>query len=72
VSKVEKKTMTLNLPRDEMLTLEALAESMQMDKTSALRRAIKILNAMYAHEQQENRIFVYDKNGTRISEIVLI
>lgn len=55
-----KKTMTLNLPAQEMEMLGALATRTDMSKTAVMRKALRLLDMVEGRIAKGERIFFED------------
>ncbi len=51
------KTLTLNLPENEMERLEALATEFDMSKTGVLRQALRLYDKVHARTKAGERMY---------------
>ena len=67
-----KKTMTLNLTRQEMDVVETLSTQWDMSKTAVLRKAIRMLQLVEIRLSRGERLFVEDALSKKMAELVLL
>lgn len=68
----EKKTMTLNLTDSEMDLLEALSSKKDMTKTSILRQALKLYQAVDERLSRGEKLFSEDFEKKEKAELVVL
>jgi hypothetical protein len=68
--KQERKTMTLNLPLDEMDILKALADTGGMSKNDTVRRAIRILNIIDGRLRRGESLFLGTELGPKAEVLI--
>lgn len=68
----EKRTMTLNLTPREMAVLEELASKKDLSKTSVMRLALRLLQAVDAKIQMGQKLMFEDEKTKEKSEMMLI
>lgn len=68
----DKKTMTLNLSEEEMLSLDQLALRNDMTKTAAIRKAIRIYLILEKRMQRGEHIYVEDEAHQGRVELLLV
>ncbi|GHV31830.1 hypothetical protein FACS1894167_14510 [Synergistales bacterium] len=70
--KVKQKTLTLNLPEDEMSLLESLAEQKGVSKTAVLKSAIKLYYVLSLRITNGEKIFSEDVEKGEKAELLLL
>ena len=68
----EKKTMTLNLSEEEMVSLDQVALRSDMTKTAVIRKAIRIYLILETRLQKGEHIFVEDADRATKVELLLV
>ncbi|AMD89870.1 transcriptional regulator [Desulfovibrio fairfieldensis] len=68
----ERKTMTLNLTKDEMDILDALATRKDVSKTSILKAAIKLYYIINLRIESGEKIFSEDDKTGEKAELLLL
>jgi len=67
-----KKTMTLNLTDAEMAVLEGLSEKKELSKTSVLRQALRLYQAVDVRLERGEKVFFEDEKTRDKAELVLV
>ena len=67
-----KKTMTLNLTDAEMAVLEGLSEKKELSKTSVLRQALRLYQAVEVRTERGEKVFFEDEKTKDKAELVLV
>ena len=63
-------TMTLNMPDNEMAVLEELSAQIGMDKTAAMRKALRLMQLIHVRQRQGERMF-FEGDKSKV-EIIII
>lgn len=67
-----KRTMTLNLSEEEMVSLEQLAERNDLTKTAVIKKAIRIYLILEKRLQKGERLFVENEEQSVRVELLLV
>ncbi|MBK5247633.1 MAG: hypothetical protein JJE49_10255 [Peptostreptococcaceae bacterium] len=68
----EKRTMTLNLTKEEMESLELLVLKSEMTKTAVIKKALRIYLILDKRLQNGEHLFVEDDSHTFKVELLLV
>jgi hypothetical protein len=68
---MSKRTMTLNLSRAEMDSIEELCEKKQLTKTALLRQCLRLYQVIEARIEAGEKVFFEDKEKQK-SEVMLL
>jgi len=68
----EKRTMTLNLPDEEMASLEALSDRYDMSKTAIVRKALRMYSIIETRLQNGEKLFIGDELAKKKVELVVL
>ena len=68
----KKRTMTLNLTDQEMRVLEELSVKKDLNKTSVMKLALRVLQALDSRVEPGKKLVVEDEMTSEKSELVLL
>lgn len=68
----EKRTMTLNLTEAEMAALERLCKRKELTKTSLVRQALRLYQAVDSRMAAGERLVFEDEKGKKKSEVMVL
>jgi predicted transcriptional regulator len=68
----EKRTMTLNLPAEEMEALDELARRKDLTKTAVVRQALRLYKAVDARLERGEKLFFEDETQQKKSEVMVL
>lgn len=68
----DRRTMTLNLPEEEMTLLEQLCERSELSKTAVLRKALRIYHVLDTRLQRGEKLFVENELEKKKAELLVL
>ena len=69
---LRRQTMTLNLTSSEMDVLNRLAEAKDLSKTSVIRQALRLYQAVDARLRAGEKLVFEDSAGNKKSEVLIL
>ncbi|MFV2045667.1 MAG: ribbon-helix-helix protein, CopG family [Anaerolineales bacterium] len=67
-----RRTMTLNLTSSEMDVLDELAQTKDLSKTSVIRQALRLYQAVDARLKAGEKLIFEDESGNKKSEVLML
>ncbi len=67
-----RRTMTLNLTSSEMDVLDELAQTKDLSKTSVIRQALRLYQAVDARLKAGEKLIFEDESGKKKSEVLML
>lgn len=68
----EKRTMTLNLTKKEMDTLQQLAQQKDISKTAVVRQALRLYQLVAERIERGDKLFLEDESEKKKAELMVL